>query len=140
MSGIRGKDTRPELMVRSALHGMGFRYRLHAKGLPGKPDLVFSKYRAVVLVNGCFWHGHCCSLFRWPKTRPEFWRSKINSNIERDLRNRRLLEAEGWRIGTVWECALKGKHRQEFEDVYLNIGRWLNSSDRSLELLECRDD
>ena len=84
MSGIRGKDTRPEVLVRKALHALGFRYRLHNKSLPGKPDLSFPKYKAVIFIHGCFWHGHSCRYFKVPKTRTDFWQDKINSNRLRD--------------------------------------------------------
>src|SRR5690625_6910272 len=84
MSGIQGKDTKPELKIRSALHKLGFRYKLYDKSLPGKPDLVFPKYNAVIIIHGCFWHLHKCHLFKWPSTRPEFWREKIIGNKKRD--------------------------------------------------------
>lgn len=87
MAGIKAKDTKPELIIRRGLHAMGFRFRLHAKGLPGKPDLVLRKYRAVIFVNGCFWHGHECVLFKWPKSRADFWREKINRNRHNDRVN-----------------------------------------------------
>ena len=89
ISGIRGQNTKPELAVRSQLHRIGFRFRVHCRDLPGKPDLVFRKHNAVIFVHGCFWHGHDCHLFRWPTTRSEFWREKINSNIARDHRHLR---------------------------------------------------
>lgn len=117
MSGIRGKDTKPELLIRKALHARGFRYRLHCKGLPGKPDLCFPKYKAVVFINGCFWHGHGCHLFKWPSTRPEFWRAKIARNREVDAASRDTLLAQGWRVGVVWECALKGRTRLPFDAI-----------------------
>lgn len=108
MSRIRGKDTGIELAVRRGLHALGLRYRLGGAGLPGRPDLVFPKYRTVIFVHGCFWHGHECSLFRLPKTRTEFWRSKIESNRNRDsLALQRLVEL-GWRSEVVWECQLRG--------------------------------
>lgn len=140
MSGIRGKNTRPELTVRRALHRMGFRFRLHAKDLPGKPDLVFPKHQAVIFVNGCFWHGHECHMFKWPNTRPEFWKAKIIGNIDRDRRNRRLLEEAGWRVCIVWECALKGKRRQDADDLFLRVGGWLNSSIHDLQISGHDDD
>lgn len=108
MSGIRGTNTKPELMVRKSLHSRGFRYRLHAKDIPGKPDLVLPKYRTVIFVHGCFWHRHDCTLFRWPKTREAFWRDKLTKNTERDKRNVATLLSEGWRVLVIWECALKG--------------------------------
>lgn len=109
MAGIQGKNTKPEMVVRRALHAAGFRYRLHFKGLPGKPDLVFPKYRTVIFVNGCFWHKHNCKLFKWPKTRPEFWRQKITGNVDRDKKNITILKGLGWSVITTWECTFKGK-------------------------------
>jgi DNA mismatch endonuclease (patch repair protein) len=117
MAGIRGKDTRPEMLLRSGLHAMGWRYRLHGRDIAGRPDLVFPGRRALIFANGCFWHGHDCHLFKWPKTRPEFWRTKIESNIERDRRVLTRLETEGWRVAEVWECTLKGRERFPLEAV-----------------------
>jgi DNA mismatch endonuclease, patch repair protein len=107
MSGIRSKDTKPEMIVRRALHKAGFRYRLHDGRLPGKPDIVLPKYRTVIFVHGCFWHGHLCKDFKWPKSRVEFWRAKIEGNVARDARNLELLERAGWRVAVVWECSIK---------------------------------
>lgn len=107
MSGIRGKNTKPEWQVRRGLHVRGFRYRLHPKDLPGKPDLVLPKYKAAIFVHGCFWHGHNCRLFKWPSTRQEFWRQKIEGNVERDRRAIDALVEMGWRVATVWECGLR---------------------------------
>lgn len=107
MAGIRGKDTKPEMIVRRALHARGFRYTLHSKKLPGSPDLCFPKYRAVIFVHGCFWHGHECALFKWPKTRKEFWANKIRENKARDTRNLAKLKTERWRTMCVWECELR---------------------------------
>jgi len=129
MSRIKGKNTKPELVVRRRLHARGLRYRLHGQDMPGKPDMVFPKYRAVVFVNGCFWHGHGCSLFRWPKTRAEFWQAKIEGNAERDHAVQRKLRADGWRVLVVWECALRGKYRRELANVvneaetFVRLGR-----------------
>ena len=106
MSGIRGKNTRPELLVRKALHAAGFRYRLHGRDLPGKPDMIFPKYSAVLFVHGCFWHGHDCPMFRLPSSRIEFWQTKIAGNLARDSLVATRLSESGWRIGVVWECAL----------------------------------
>ena len=111
MSGIKGKNTRPELVVRKILHSRGYRYRLHKKDLPGRPDLVLRKYNCVVLANGYFWHGHDCHLFRLPATREEFWRDKIRKNKVRDSVQIDALLALGWRVVVVWECAIKGKER-----------------------------
>ena len=134
MAGITGRNTKPELAMRSALHSRGFRFRLHRKDLPGKPDLVFPKYGAVVFVNGCFWHGHHCHLFKWPKTRSEFWRQKINSNIDRDRRQRMALMSTGWRVATIWECALKGRTRVRIDEIAEHCATWLESDQRELRL------
>ena len=128
MSGIRGKNTKPELILRSGLHRRGFRFRLHSSDLPGKPDLVFPKHRAVLFAHGCFWHGHDCHLFKWPKTREEFWRSKIRENQARDTAALESLRTEGWRIGEVWECALKGPTRLSKDEVLDRCETWLGSS------------
>ncbi|WP_089132960.1 very short patch repair endonuclease [Sphingorhabdus sp. SMR4y] len=112
MAGISGKNTKPELIVRRILHSQGFRYRLHDKSLPGKPDIVLRKWNKVILVDGCFWHGHKdCAIFRLPKSRTEFWQAKIQNNIQRDQANIKLLVSEGWGIIRIWECATKGKTR-----------------------------
>lgn len=117
MSRIRGKDTKPEMLLRRGLHAMGLRYRLHVRDLPGRPDLVFPRHRAVILVHGCFWHGHDCPLFRLPATRPEFWAAKIAGNRTRDQRTAGALHAAGWRVLTVWECCLKGPGRWPLDEV-----------------------
>lgn len=125
MSGIKGKNTRPELTVRKELFRRGFRYRLHDKKLPGKPDLVFPKYKAVIFVNGCFWHKHDCKLFKWPKSNREFWKKKIIGNIKRDKRNRDQLSSDGWRVKTIWECAVKGKSNDGIEKEISKLAEWL---------------
>jgi len=117
MSGIRGRDTKPEMVVRQGLHRRGLRYRLHVRDLPGRPDIVFPKYRAVVNVNGCFWHKHGCSLFRWPSTRSAFWKDKLQKNFTRDLRNHCALFSLGWRVMVVWECSLKNKPQKNTDAV-----------------------
>lgn len=110
MSGIRGKDTRPEMVVRRALFAAGFRYRLHRRDLPGAPDLVLSGRRVAVFVHGCFWHRHKeCRYAKLPATRPEFWRAKLEGNAERDTRAIEALQATGWRVLVVWECAIRDK-------------------------------
>lgn len=134
MSGIRGKDTKPELLVRRALHAAGFRYRLHERTLPGKPDMVFPKYSAVVFVHGCFWHGHDCHLFRMPSTRTEFWQAKISGNVARDVRAITLLRETGWRVGTVWECALKGREKLPVDDIAATLAVWLRGETPELEI------
>lgn len=108
MSRIRGRNTGPELLLRSLLHRAGFRFRLHAKQLPGRPDVVLPKYRAAIFVHGCFWHRHPgCRSATTPSTRREFWQEKFDSNVSRDARNQAALEATGWTVLTVWECELK---------------------------------
>jgi DNA mismatch endonuclease (patch repair protein) len=105
MSGIKGKNTKPEMLVRSMLHKMGYRFRLHMKDLPGKPDIVLPKYHTVVFVHGCFWHRHSgCKYAYTPKSRTDFWNEKLNRNIERDQSNCKILVEMGWRVLTVWEC------------------------------------
>ena len=117
MSRIRGRDTKPEMQIRRGLHARGLRFRLHVRDLPGRPDLVFPRHQAAILVHGCFWHGHDCPLFRMPASRAEFWSAKIASNKTRDVRAHAALQQLGWRILTVWECSLKGPGRRPVEDV-----------------------
>ena len=128
MSGIKGKNTKPELMVRSGLHRLGYRFRLHRKDLPGKPDLVFAKHRAVIFVHGCFWHYHDCHLFKMRSTRREFWETKIGRNRERDREVQAALRAAGWRSLVIWECALKGKGRLEADEVLARAVTWLEGN------------
>lgn len=110
MSRVRSKDTKPELAVRKFLHAAGFRYRLHDKKLPGKPDIVLPKYKTVIFVHGCFWHGHeGCQYFIVPKTRTEWWLRKISGNTEKDVQAEALLHSLGWHVITLWECQLKKK-------------------------------
>lgn len=114
MSCIRGKDTKPEELVRKFLFANGFRYRKNDLRLPGKPDIVLPKYRTVVFVNGCFWHKHDgCKYFVWPKNNAEFWREKIIANTFRDQENYKKLQDSGWRVLTIWECELKGNRRTD---------------------------
>jgi DNA mismatch endonuclease, patch repair protein len=129
MSRIRGRDTTPELVIRRALHALGFRFRLQDRKLPGRPDLVLPKYHAVIFVHGCFWHGHGCHLFKWPATRREFWKDKIARNRARDDAALTRLEAEGWRALTIWECALKGTCRLPVTDVIQACTEFLRNSD-----------
>ena len=134
MSGIKSKDTKPELLIRKSLHQRGFRYNLHNRKLPGRPDLVLPKYNAIIFVNGCFWHAHGCHLFKWPKTRPEFWREKISGNGKRDKRNQALLLEQGWRLLVVWECALKGRQKLSLEHVVDSAVAWLKSGNLVLNI------
>ena len=125
MSGIRGTNTRPEIIIRKGLHRNGFRYSLHASDLPGKPDLVLRRWHAVVLVNGCFWHGHDCHLFRWPGSQKEFWKRKITRNRARDTEVYEKLAAAGWRVLVIWECAIKGRERKPLDSVLKEASRWI---------------
>lgn len=132
MAAIRSAHTKPELLVRKSLHALGFRFRLHARDLPGKPDLVLPKYSAVIFVQGCFWHGHDCSLFRMPGTRTDFWEAKISGNRERDARTADDLTKAGWRVGEIWECSLKGPDRLEAADVTDRCAAWLRGTRRRM--------
>jgi DNA mismatch endonuclease (patch repair protein) len=133
MSGIRGKDTKPEMLIRKALHRRGFRYSLHRKQLPGKPDLVLRKFGTVVFVHGCFWHGHECRLFKWPKSNTEFWQTKISGNQERDKKHIARLLEDGWRVIVVWECALRGKTEADRERLFEDIAAGIkNQNGRNL--------
>jgi DNA mismatch endonuclease, patch repair protein len=134
MAGIRGKDTKPEIMLRKGLHAAGFRYRLHDRALPGRPDMVFPRHRAVLFAHGCFWHGHDCHLFRWPSSRQEFWTAKITRNREVDARSGKALAAASWRLGIVWECALKGRTRLPLGDILEACAAWLRSDAARLEI------
>jgi len=134
MSGIRGKDTAPEMIVRRGLHARGFRFRLHDRKLPGRPDIVLPGRKAVIMVQGCFWHGHDCHLFRWPASRPDFWRAKISGNVERDRQNALGLRTAGWRLLTVWECAVKGRERLPEDQVLAAIAGWLVDGNDEMEI------
>lgn len=108
MARIRGVDTKPELWVRRALHAQGYRFRLHVRGLPGRPDIVFAKRRTAVFVHGCFWHRHGCKKTTHPKSRQDYWQDKFAKNVARDRRNLDALASDGWRIFVVWECEVAG--------------------------------
>ena len=135
MAGIRGKDTGPEMALRRAMHARGFRYLLHAKGLPGRPDLVLPKYGSVVFVHGCFWHRHPgCRYTSIPSTRPDFWQTKFEVNLVRDNAARGALLAAGWRVATVWDCAVRKPQQVEFA---VNIlASWLRSGAAEIEIGE----
>lgn len=134
MAGIRGKNTKPELVIRHGLHRLGFRFRLHDRQLPGRPDIVLPRWRAVILVHGCFWHGHDCSLFKWPRTRIDFWRDKIMGNRRRDEAAAAELDRQGWRVLTVWECSMKGPGRLAQETVIGKAAAWLRSGQEHGEI------
>lgn len=136
MSHIRSKDTKPEMIVRKYLFAQGFRYRLHEKRLPGKPDIVMKKYHTVIFVNGCFWHGHeDCRYATMPKTRTDFWTSKIEHNRKRDKEDNAALKELGWNVLTVWECQLKTKVR---EQTLNEIRHWIDKSLLDIEAAKCK--
>lgn len=136
MSGIRGQNTKPELVIRNLLHSHGFRYRLHVKELPGKPDIVLPRHRAVIFINGCFWHGHGCDLFKWPTSNVNFWRCKIEKTALNDFNNIDALLRLGWRVAIIWECALKGKNRISQSSLYRGLELWI-LSDLNFLVLPC---
>lgn len=128
MSGIKSKDTNPELKVRKELHRRGFRYRIHNSSLPGKPDIVMSKHKTVILVHGCFWHMHDCKLFKLPQTRRDFWKNKLENNVKRDKQNNTLLNMKGWRVFVIWECSIKRKDRQFIKRAIDAFEEWLETT------------
>lgn len=135
MSNIRGKDTKPELALRRALHARGFRFRLHVENVPGRPDIVFPKYRAVVFVHGCFWHRHAgCRYATVPKTREDFWNKKFAANVSRDAAVHERLTSKGWRVATVWECALRNPNA--LTQTAEMVATWLKSDEPEMELGE----
>lgn len=132
MAGIRSKNTRPEKIVRKTLHAQGYRFRLHRKDLPGKPDIVLPKWKTVVFVHGCFWHGHDnCPLYRLPKSQAAFWEKKITSNRIRDAKTEEKLAGLGWRVVEIWECASKGRAALSAEDLCLALDGAIKTKHRS---------
>ena len=128
MAGIRGKNTKPEVILRRALHARGLRYRLHASDVVGRPDLVLRRFRAVIFVHGCFWHRHAgCRFTTTPATRSEFWNRKFAANVKRDEAVQRQLLSSGWRVAIVWECALRKP--DSIATAVESVTRWLNSND-----------
>lgn len=128
MAGIRGKDTKPELILRKALHAKGFRFRLHDKRLPGRPDIVLPKWNVAIEVHGCFWHRHeGCRYATIPKTRPEFWAEKFAANVARDRRNLETLQEAGWRTAVIWECGLREK---DISELVQKLSDWIRSNQR----------
>ncbi|MFJ9501554.1 very short patch repair endonuclease [Brevibacillus centrosporus] len=122
MSKIGSKNTIPEMIVRKSLHSRGFRYRLHDNKLPGKPDVVLSKYKTVIFVHGCFWHAHeGCKFYRIPKSNTDYWKKKIENNISRDIKNRKALRELGWNVIVVWECELKNNAEKRCSDLVKQI-------------------
>ncbi|MCH5511829.1 DNA mismatch endonuclease Vsr [Pseudomonas syringae] len=136
MAGIQGKNTSPELLIRKALHARGFRFRIHAKHLPGKPDLILPKYKAVIFIHGCFWHGHDCRFFKVPKTRTEFWLEKIGKNKTRDSTQIASLQFLGWRVLVIWECAVRCMKKQHSTLLVDLVSNWVVSGSEYLQLEE----
>ena len=134
MAAIRAKDTQPELAIRRGLHALGFRYVLHSAKLPGRPDMVLPRYRAVVWVHGCYWHGHGCSTVKPAATNESYWSPKIVGNRERDARNLRTIEAAGWRSLVVWECAFRRKGDPALAAVIEQAAEWLREGGASTEI------
>lgn len=132
MSRVRGRDTKPEMLIRRGLHARGLRYRLHDRRLPGRPDLVFPRYGAVVFVHGCFWHAHGCALSKLPATRREFWQAKLANNAARDSKALQALGTLGWRVLVIWECAMRGPGRRLEEDVIAAVASGIRSGSQSL--------
>jgi DNA mismatch endonuclease (patch repair protein) len=134
MSAISSKDTKPEIFIRNELHKRGYRYRKNAKDLPGKPDIVLPKYKAVIFVNGCFWHKHECHLFRLPSTRTEWWAKKLEATRLRDKSNIEVLNLDGWKVLVIWECAIKGKYKRGTADLFDSITYWISEGQDNLEI------
>ena len=132
MAAIKAANTKPEIYVRKVLFSAGFRYRLHRKDLPGKPDLVLAKYKTVIFIHGCFWHGHSCYLGSTPKTNAEFWNNKLTKNEERDRKNIYSLIGIGWKVIIVWECAVKGKYKISAEELAKKLRDSIKDNTESL--------
>ena len=130
MGHVRSRDTKPEMTVRQIVHAMGYRYRLHAKDLPGKPDLVFRSRGKIVFIHGCFWHRHAdCALARLPKSRQNFWLPKLDANRQRDLKNESALRDAGWDVLTIWECDLGDIDQLKTYDTWLGLTDPASSTD-----------
>lgn len=134
MAGIRGRNTRPEIAVRRCLFARGFRYRLHAAGLPGRPDMVLAKHQAAVFVHGCFWHGHDCRLFHMPASNRSFWTAKIRRNRARDREVLQKLAQLGWRTLVIWECSFRDGGQKALDRVCGRAAKWLGSRSRKAQL------
>ncbi|WP_321391396.1 DNA mismatch endonuclease Vsr [uncultured Desulfuromusa sp.] len=137
MACICAKDTRPEVVIRKKLYSRGFRYRKNVKSLPGTPDIVLKKYDAVIQIHGCFWHGHDCDDFKWPATRPVFWKNKILNNQKRDRLSAQRLLGAGWKLLIVWECAVKkatkGKDDNNLQELVDTISSWIMSDEKGIK-------
>ena len=139
MRRVRGRDTKPEMVVRRGLHARGLRYCLHDATLPGRPDLVFPRYRTVAFIHGCFWHLHGCAISTVPNTRHDFWLKKLSGNARRDRKSIDVLQAEGWRVLVIWECALRGPNRRAISDVLAASETFIRSGEGSLMHLAGRN-
>lgn len=128
MSRIKGKNTKPEMLIRRGLHARGLRYRLHERSLPGRPDLVFRKYNAAVFINGCFWHAHGCVMSKLPTTRQDFWQAKLSANAARDRKAVDELQSSGWRVLIIWECAVRGPLRWTEEALLDRVVNFIQHS------------
>jgi DNA mismatch endonuclease (patch repair protein) len=136
MSQIRGRDTKPEMLIRRGLHALGLRYRLHDRKLPGRPDLVFARHRAVVFVHGCFWHSHGCSLSKPPETSKDFWQNKLAANIARDQKAIESLKSQSWRVLVIWECALRGAAKNNMTEVIDEASQFITQSKSTIRIIE----
>lgn len=134
MSGIRGRNTKIEVAIRKGLFALGYRYRTDVRNLPGRPDIVLPRWKTVVLVHGCFWHAHDCGLCRIPATRSDFWKQKLDGNAARDKRNETALKEAGWRVGIVWECALRGRGPAALNQAIKSLDDWIRGQEQMIEL------
>jgi DNA mismatch endonuclease (patch repair protein) len=137
MSGIRSKNTKAEIEIRKRLFAFGFRYRLHDSKLPGKPDIILPRYKAVIFFNGCFWHAHECHLFKWPSSRRTFWKKKLTRNKEKDIENNEALKKLGWRTLIIWECSFRSSGKKDWskiEGIVSKARRWIDSKSEYKEI------
>lgn len=134
MAAIKGRDTKPEMIIRRGLHARGFRFRLYDRKIPGKPDIVLRRFSALVDIRSCFFHGHDCALFNMPKTRTDFWSEKISANRSRDLRTLEAQQKLGWRVAVVWECSMRGNDKLGEDLVLDKLSAWLRTDEKSLEI------
>ncbi|EIM04284.1 very short patch repair endonuclease [Rhodanobacter denitrificans] len=132
MSRIKGKNTKPEMLIRRGLHARGLRYRLHDRSLPGRPDIVFRKYNTAVFIHGCFWHAHGCIMSKLPATRQDFWEAKLSANAARDHKAVQELQSNGWRVLNIWECALRGPQRWTEDALLDRVAHFIQHSDLPL--------
>ena len=134
MSGIRTRNTKPEVLFRKGLHGRGYRYRLHPTDIPGKPDFVLARHRVATFVHGCFWHQHDCALFKMPSTRRDFWQAKLDRNRRRDAAVAENVVMAEWRLLTVWECAIRGRHQIGLDTALDQVEQWLPTTEPRLQI------